>query len=104
MKRGWLNNLVGMLMVHSAMGGTAADNQPATRSEALTEQTAEQEADDIQPDKALLLFLAEWDETQDGQWLQPTDFAADSSFTQQLESPQPPDNTLNNHEYNPDHH
>jgi len=57
----------------------------------------------LQPDKELLLFLAEWDETVDGQWIEPTLFAEDSTLNQQMDQ-QNNNETKNAHENNPDHH
>lgn len=57
----------------------------------------------LQPDKELLLFLAEWDETVDGQWIEPTLFAEDSTLNQQMDQ-QNNNETKNTHENNPDHH
>ncbi|MCB1583424.1 MAG: hypothetical protein R3E90_01430 [Marinicella sp.] len=58
---------------------------------------------DPQPDKELLLFLAEWSETQDGQWVEPTVFAEDSVLTQNINQTENKQ-TGNTHENNPDHH
>lgn len=105
MNHRWLIHWLCLMVANAA----AANNPPTSghhdaRGDAQAKQTeAADDSADIQPDKALLLFLAEWDETQDGQWLEPTDFAEDSSFTEQLESPNLQNKTPNAHENNPDH-
>jgi len=92
------------LLLFTMLGTAEVNSQPNSlpAAEASHETQTAAEDDDIKPDKALLLFLAEWDETQDGQWLDPAVFADDSSFNQQLESPQATNQDDDHHENNSD--
>jgi hypothetical protein len=84
---------------------TDAESKTATESSVVEVKNDAVKQDHLnlpQPDKELLLFLAEWDETIDGQWIEPSTFAEDSALSQQMDQ-QNHNETKKTHENNPDH-
>jgi hypothetical protein len=66
-----------------------------------TTEPAPESAPDQQPapNIELLLFLAEWEDSDTDQWLDPEIFATEDSMNQQLDTQQ-----AQHHETDPDHH
>ena len=58
-------------------------------TEAPADQTATtaplESVDEPQPDMELLLFLAEWGDTEDEDWLDPTSLIEDNAMTRELD-------------------
>ena len=67
-------------------------NTPANQASPMTPGLQE-----LTPDLELLMFLAEWDDAANEQWIEPEVFAEDSEFNSQLDDEQ-------DHENNPDQH
>lgn len=64
-----------------------ADNQAVKQQATATIETTTVPAPISQPDLELLLFLAEWQDSDTGEWLDPETFATDDSINQQLDTP-----------------
>ena len=60
--------------------------------------TPQESVDEPQPDMELLLFLAEWGDTGDDAWLDPTSLIEDNAMTREL------DKEYTHEEDKPDHH
>jgi len=74
---------------------TGEANVPADQT---TPPTPAEAIDEPQPDMELLLFLAEWGDTEDEDWLDPTSLIEDNAMTRELDKE-------NEHEEDkPDHH
>lgn len=81
----------------SLIVGTADTPNPTSESidTKPTETTTETTTN---PNIELLLFLAEWEDSDNNQWLDPEIFATDNSMTQQLDTQKAEEN-----ETDPDH-
>ncbi len=96
----WLT-LCLLLMTDGDNGQSVVQQQNQQKAKVSVEANTN-ESNVLQPSKDLLLFLAEWDETQDGQWIEPSAFAADSALAQQMDQQNQTKNS-ESHENNPDH-
>lgn len=80
----------------------SADQEQLQQSTSISAKTTSDETTESPPSKKLLLFLAEWDEIQDGQWIEPSAFAADSALGQQMDQRNQTNKSEKN-ENNPNH-
>lgn len=60
-------------------GGTEVTTEQTTQTQAV------KNADETQPDMELLLFLAEWGDPKDEDWLDPTSLIEDNAMTRELD-------------------
>ncbi len=94
-----MNWLLYLLLMNEPTADTVKQGGYQDEAPMTINQNNNQATDEIQPDLELLLFLAEWDDVEKEEWVDPEIFAQDSQFNQQLD-----DNKAQSDEKDPDYH